>query len=73
MKRVTINVDDLVWDLAWGLKHARWRLPEAARKGRVKLTIEDCFAIAELQLEHMKERGLVEAVREIHDLHGTKG
>jgi len=37
-----------------------------------KLSIEDCLAIAKVQVEHMRERGVVEAVREIHDLHSTK-
>ena len=69
MKRITIDIDDLVWDLAWGLKHNRWRLPEAARKGRIKLDFETCLAIAKLQVENMKENGLIEAVREIHDWH----
>ena len=73
MKRVTIDIDDLVWDLAWGLRHGQWRLPEAPRKGRIKLSIDDCFAIAELQIEWMRQKGLVEAVREIPDCHSTKG
>ena len=72
MKRIAIDIDDLVWDLAWGLKHNRWRLPEAPRKGRIKLDFETCFAIARLQIEHMKENGLIEAVREVSDWHSTK-
>jgi hypothetical protein len=72
MKRLTINLDDLVWDLAWGLKHNQWCLPKAPRKGRVKLDFDTCLAIAKLQIQHMREHGLIEAVREIHDLHSTK-
>ena len=37
------------------------------------MSIDDCYAIAQLQIEWMREKGLVEAVREIRDCHSTKG
>jgi hypothetical protein len=44
----------------------------SATERPIKLDFETCLAIAKLQIQRMKERGLVEAVREIHDLHALR-
>jgi hypothetical protein len=55
------------------VKGGRYRLPHAPRKGPVKLTLDDCHAIAQLQVEELKQTGVVEVVIEPRPWHSTRG
>jgi hypothetical protein len=68
-KILTQTPDDLVDDLAWALLQNAWLLPEAPRKGRVKLGLEDCRAIARRQVERLKATGVVELLRQVPGAH----
>ena len=70
----SIDFDDLAWRLARGLmKRRRYRLPHAPRKGPVRLTLYYCHAVAQLQVEELKESGVVEVAIEPRPWHSTRG
>jgi Protein of unknown function (DUF2380) len=70
-RRITITFEDLAGRLAWGLKRAVWRLPAAARTGHVKLDLDDCRAIVDLQVRELQSTGIVEMWTELLPLHSS--
>jgi len=52
-------------DLAWGLHENAHLLPEAPRKGRIRLSFGDCLTIARRMVTRLKDRGVVEVKRQV--------
>jgi len=68
-KILTETAEQLEFDLAWGLHENAHLLPEAPRKGRIKLTFEDCKTIARRMIERLKARGVIEVKRQVSGWH----
>jgi hypothetical protein len=70
-ERVIVSFADLAERLAWGLHRAAWLLPEAPRKGRLRISFEQCRAIARRQVEELERTGIVEVRRRAVQLHSS--
>jgi len=61
--------EQLEFELAWGLHENAHLLPEAPRKGRIRLSFEDCRTIARRMVARLKDRGVVEVKRQVSAWH----
>lgn len=57
--------EQLEFDLAWGLHENAHLLPEAPRKGRIRLSLDDCLTIARRMVARLKARGVIEVRRQV--------
>jgi hypothetical protein len=57
-RRISVSVVDLADPVTWGLSRNAGLLPDALRKGGIKLALDHCRAIARRQVEELERTGV---------------
>jgi hypothetical protein len=67
----TIPLEDLIHDLTMSLWRSREALRDLARRKAWEPSIDDCWRLAERQVEQLRRHGALHATRRVARAHGV--